>query len=189
MKSIKAPRGARVIDAKGKYVMPGGIDPHTHLEMSFMGQVACDDFFSGQASALAGGTTMHIDFALPTNGDLLRGFENYKVASDMETLTMKGINSFKFFMAYKGALMVTDEQLLNGLQKCKEIGALPQVLISNNQFLNMSAEYRCGMPSEKSINSTRNNRNGKSCFAWAKLLAVSVVFFQIFFFFYLVNFC
>ncbi|GMH45133.1 hypothetical protein BSKO_13090 [Bryopsis sp. KO-2023] len=150
---IKAPRGARVINAKGKYVMPGGIDPHTHLEMPFMGQVACDDFFSGQAAALAGGTTMHIDFALPTNGDLLRGFENYKkkaekscmdygfhmaittwndkVASDMETLTMKGINSFKFFMAYKGALMVTDEQLLNGFQKCKEIGALPQVHAEN----------------------------------------------------------
>lgn len=73
------PQGTKIIDAEGKYVMPGGIDPHTHLEMPFMGQVACDDFFSGQSAALAGGTTMHIDFALPTNGDLLQGFEDYKV--------------------------------------------------------------------------------------------------------------
>jgi len=63
--NLQVPEGVRVVDAKNKFVMPGGIDPHTHLEMPFMGQEACDDFFSGQAAALAGGTTMHIDFALP----------------------------------------------------------------------------------------------------------------------------
>ena len=68
-----------MIDAKGKYVMPGGIDPHTHLDMPFMGQVACDDFFSGQAAGLAGGTTMHIDFALPDNHDLKKGHSIWKV--------------------------------------------------------------------------------------------------------------
>lgn len=57
--------------------MPGGIDPHTHLAMPFMGQTACDDFFSGQAAALAGGTTMHIDFALPVGGDLVAGWEEW----------------------------------------------------------------------------------------------------------------
>eukprot|EP00877_Chromochloris_zofingiensis_P011631 jgi/Chrzof1/6721/Cz19g06250.t1 len=150
---LKAPQGAKVIDATGKYVMPGGIDPHTHLEMPFMGQLTCDDYFSGQAAALAGGTTMIIDFALPVDHDLAKGFETWKekaakscsdygfhmavtswsdkVAADMEALSQQGINSFKFFMAYKGALMVTDDQLLQGFKRCKEIGALPQVHAEN----------------------------------------------------------
>lgn len=144
----------RVIDASGYYVMPGGIDPHTHLAMPFMGHVTSDDFFSGQAAALAGGTTMHIDFALPSDNDLAEGFKAYQekaskscmdygfhmaitswndhVASDMELLVKdEGINSFKFFMAYKGSLMVSDEELLQGLKKCKELGALAQVHAEN----------------------------------------------------------
>eukprot|EP01024_Parvocaulis_polyphysoides_P053699 TRINITY_DN5365_c0_g2_i1.p1 TRINITY_DN5365_c0_g2~~TRINITY_DN5365_c0_g2_i1.p1 ORF type:complete len:447 (+),score=77.21 TRINITY_DN5365_c0_g2_i1:54-1343(+) len=133
--------------------MPGGIDPHTHMEMPFMGQIACDDFFSGQAAALAGGTTTHIDFALPTAGNLMQGFKDYQVkankscmdygfhmavttwndqvAQDMEELAKLGINSFKFFLAYKGALMVSDEQFMEGLKKCKEIGAVAQVHAEN----------------------------------------------------------
>ncbi|KAG8484882.1 hypothetical protein CXB51_021291 [Gossypium anomalum] len=67
-----------VLDATGRYVMPGGIDPHTHLDAEFMGTVAVDDFFSGQAAALAGGTTMHIDFVHPVNGSLMSGFEAYE---------------------------------------------------------------------------------------------------------------
>ena len=143
-----------IIDATGKYVMPGGIDPHTHFEMPFMGQEACETFETGQRAALAGGTTMHIDFALPVSGDLRLGLESYqkksaksvmdfglhmavttwndKVAEDMKFLTEEGgINSFKFFLAYKGALMVTDEQFVQGLKKCKEIGALVQVHAEN----------------------------------------------------------
>eukprot|EP00240_Pyramimonas_obovata_P002160 CAMPEP_0118924212 /NCGR_PEP_ID=MMETSP1169-20130426/2450_1 /TAXON_ID=36882 /ORGANISM="Pyramimonas obovata, Strain CCMP722" /LENGTH=516 /DNA_ID=CAMNT_0006865303 /DNA_START=62 /DNA_END=1612 /DNA_ORIENTATION=+ len=151
--NIKAPWGAKVVDATGKYVMPGGIDPHTHLEMPFMGQVACDDFQSGQEAALAGGTTMHIDFALPVDNNLLAGFEAWKekakksvmdygfhmavttwndeVAAQMAELAKKGINSFKFFLAYKGALMVSDEQLVMGLRQCKAIGALAQIHAEN----------------------------------------------------------
>uniref|UniRef100_A0A383VLW0 dihydropyrimidinase n=1 Tax=Tetradesmus obliquus TaxID=3088 RepID=A0A383VLW0_TETOB len=176
--NIKAPAGAKVIDASGSYVMPGGIDPHTHLAMPFMGQVACDDFYSGQAAALAGGTTMHIDFALPVNHNLLAGFKEwqakaqlacadygfhmavtkwnsqvaedmgklvqqginsfkffmaYKVAEDMGKLVQQGINSFKFFMAYKGALMVNDEELLQGFVRCRQLGALPQVHAENGE--------------------------------------------------------
>jgi dihydroorotase-like cyclic amidohydrolase len=56
----------------------GGIDPHTHLEMEFMGTVTIDDFFSGHAAALAGGTTMHIDFVIPVDGNLTAGLESYK---------------------------------------------------------------------------------------------------------------
>eukprot|EP00897_Mesotaenium_endlicherianum_P005377 jgi/Mesen1/4868/ME000244S04056 len=110
--NLEAPEGATVLDASGKYVMPGGIDPHTHLAMPFMGTESCDDYYSGQAAALAGGTTMVIDFALPVDGDLARGLQawqkkaelavmdygfhmavttwNSKVADDMATLVAKG---------------------------------------------------------------------------------------------------
>ncbi|PSC75311.1 Dihydroorotase [Micractinium conductrix] len=146
-------QGTRTLSAAGRLVMPGGIDPHTHLSMPFMGQVTCDDFFSGHAAALAGGTTMHVDFALPVDHDLLAGWDAWqrkaadgvmdygfhmavtswsdKVAADMGTLTKMGVNSFKFFMAYKGALMVNDEQLLQALRRCKELGAVPQVHAEN----------------------------------------------------------
>ncbi len=60
--------GDEVLDATGCYVMPGGIDPHTHLEMPFMGTYSSDDFESGTRAALAGGTTMVVDFALPAPG-------------------------------------------------------------------------------------------------------------------------
>lgn len=153
-KDIKQKRGMRVIDATGLFVMPGGIDPHTHLAMPFMGQTACDDFYSGQIAALAGGTTFHIDFALPVDHDLVRGYAvwrekakvavmdysfhmaitswNETIAEQMKTLTQHhGINSYKFFMAYKNALMVNDEQLLEGLHHCLSLRALPQVHAEN----------------------------------------------------------
>jgi dihydropyrimidinase len=152
--SIIAPLGTEVLDATGKLVCPGGIDPHTHLDMPFMGQVTCDDFFSGQAAALAGGTTFHIDFALPVEHDLLKGYHTWqnkaanavmdysfhmavtswsdKVAAQMgELAKTHGINSFKFFMSYKGALMVTDTELLAGLAHCRQLGALAQVHAEN----------------------------------------------------------
>lgn len=153
-----------IIDASGRYVMPGGIDPHTHLSMPFMGMVACDDFFSGQSASLAGGTTFHIDFVLPKNHDLMEGFKEWtkkaedavmdygfhmavtswseKVAQDMETLVKShGINSFKFFMAYKGSLMVTDAEMLEGFIKCKELGVLPQVHAENGDAVARGQEY------------------------------------------------
>lgn len=143
-----------LIDATGKYVMPGGIDPHTHLAMEFMGTETIDDYFSGQAAALAGGTTMHIDFVIPVNGSLSAGLESYKkkaqracmdygfhmaitkwdevVSREMETMVKEeGINSFKFFMAYKGSFMINDELLIEGLKKCKSLGALAMVHAEN----------------------------------------------------------
>lgn len=152
--NIKVGDGVTIIDASGKYVMPGGIDPHAHLAMEFMGSETIDDFFSGQAAALAGGTTMHIDFVIPINGNLSAGFERYKVkaknscmdygfhmavtkwdesvSTDMEIMVKeKGINSFKFFLAYKGSFMVSDDSLLEGFKKCKALGALPLVHAEN----------------------------------------------------------
>lgn len=149
---LKAPRGARTINAKDKLVIPGGIDPHTHLAMPFMGQVAADDFFTGHTAALAGGTTMHVDFALPIGG-MKAGLKEWRrkaeraamsygfhmavtswddqVSADMAEMVKEGINSFKFFLAYKGALMVTDDQFLQGLVRCKELGVLPMVHAEN----------------------------------------------------------
>ncbi|EFJ48385.1 hypothetical protein VOLCADRAFT_60577, partial [Volvox carteri f. nagariensis] len=146
-----------VLNATGMFVMPGGIDPHTHLDMPFMGSVTADDFFSGQAAALAGGTTMHIDFALPVNHDIMAGYELWKekasrscmdygfhmaitrwdeqVSRDMEALVHEGINSFKFFMAYKNVLQVTDSELVAGLQRCRELGALPMVHAENGDMI------------------------------------------------------
>ncbi|XP_042508710.1 dihydropyrimidinase-like [Macadamia integrifolia] len=152
--NIKVGDDVSVVDATGKYVMPGGIDPHTHLGMEFMGTETIDDFFSGQAAALAGGTTMHIDFVIPVNGSLTAGFEAYTkkakkscmdygfhmaitkwdegVAREMEIMVQeKGINSFKFFLAYKGSLMISDELLLQALKKCKSLGALAMVHAEN----------------------------------------------------------
>jgi dihydropyrimidinase len=62
---LDAPMGSEVIDAGGAYVMPGGIDPHTHLELPFMGSISADDFEWGTKAALSGGTTMVIDFCIP----------------------------------------------------------------------------------------------------------------------------
>ncbi len=62
---LDAPTGAEIVDAGGAYVMPGGIDPHTHMELPFMGTVSADDFESGTKAALSGGTTMVVDFCMP----------------------------------------------------------------------------------------------------------------------------
>ncbi|EPS68519.1 hypothetical protein M569_06244, partial [Genlisea aurea] len=152
--NIRVGDDVRVIDATGKFVMPGGIDPHTHLDMKFMNNVTIDDYFSGQSAALAGGTTMHIDFVIPVNGSLSAGYESYvkkakrsvmdygfhmavtkwdeTVSREMEVMVKdKGINSFKFFMAYKGSLMINDEFLIEALKKCKSLGAVAMVHAEN----------------------------------------------------------
>eukprot|EP00922_Rhytidocystis_sp_ex-Travisia-forbesii_P039662 GHVS01059007.1.p1 GENE.GHVS01059007.1~~GHVS01059007.1.p1 ORF type:complete len:606 (+),score=86.57 GHVS01059007.1:58-1875(+) len=154
----------RVIRADGKLVMPGGIDPHTHLDMPFMGTVSCDDFDTGHQAALAGGTTMHIDFALPVDGSLVKGLEvwkskatgkaridysfhmaitewNDKIKNEMEVMVREGVTSFKFFLAYKGSLMVTDQQLINGMRAAKALGALVLVHAENGDAVATWQQY------------------------------------------------
>src|SRR6266540_1098769 len=123
----------RVIDAAGKYVLPGCVDPHTHLDMPFGGTVTIDDVESGQTAAAFGGTTCHVDFCIQGKGqtfaDALATWHakrdgnaiidsGFHIAvtdlaeggslEELATLPDQGVTSYKLFMAYKGALMVDD---------------------------------------------------------------------------------
>ena len=151
--------GDTVLDATGCYVMPGGIDPHVHLEMPFMGTYSADDFESGTRAGLAGGTTMVVDFCLPgPDQSLLEALQmwdnksgranadysfhmaitgwNERIFDEMKTVVQdKGINTFKHFMAYKGALMVNDDEMFASFQRCAELGALPLVHAENGDVV------------------------------------------------------
>ena len=156
---LVAPAGAEVLDAGGRYVMPGGIDPHTHMQLPFMGTVTRDDFFSGTAAAMAGGTTTIIDFVIPDPQEpLLAAYRKWRgwaekaagdysfhvavtwwdesVYRDMGTLVKdEGVNSFKHFMAYKNAIMCDDETLVNSFKRALELGAMPTVHAENGELV------------------------------------------------------
>jgi dihydropyrimidinase len=150
--------GGETLDAAGCYVMPGGIDPHTHLEMPFMGTYSSDDFESGTRAALSGGTTMVVDFCLPSPNqsllEALRMWDNKtgkanadysfhmaitwwgeQVWREMAEVVDRGITSFKHFMAYKGALMVDDDEMFSSFTRCAELGALPLVHAENGDVV------------------------------------------------------
>lgn len=147
-KNLDVPAGTEVVDASGQYVFPGGIDAHTHMELPFMGTTASDDFFTGTAAGVAGGTTTIIDFIIPNrNQSLLEArdfwFNNAKkavadyafhmavtwfseqVRSEMQHVHQHdGIQSFKIFMAYRGAIGVDDVELVQVLDTAHSLGAL-----------------------------------------------------------------
>jgi dihydropyrimidinase len=150
--------GGEVIDASGCYVMPGGIDPHTHLEMPFMGTTTHEDFSTGTRAALSGGTTMVVDFVLPAPGEsLIDAFQAWQqkagkatadygfhmaitwwgeqVWREMPEVVNRGVNTFKHFMAYKGALMVNDDEMYQSFLRCAELGALPLVHAENGDVV------------------------------------------------------
>jgi dihydropyrimidinase len=151
-------KGDEVLDASGCYVMPGGIDPHVHLQMPFMGTFSADDFESGTRAALAGGTTMVVDFCLPDPQqaplDALAIWDakargacadySYHMAvtwwgetmfDQMQAVTRRGINTFKHFLAYKGALMVNDEELFASFRRCAELGSTALVHAENGDVV------------------------------------------------------
>ena len=154
----KGLKGDKVLDATGCYVMPGGIDPHTHLEMPFMGTYSSDDFESGTRAAMSGGTTMVVDFVLPGQGQGLmdaaqmwhnksgRAHCDYsyhmavtwwgqKVWEDMEDAVKAGMTSFKHFMAYKGALMVNDDEMYQSFKRVGDLGGLAMVHAENGDVV------------------------------------------------------
>jgi len=151
-------KGDRTLDATGCYVMPGGIDPHTHLEMPFMGTYSADDFESGTRAALSGGTTMVVDFILPSQGQGLmdaaqmwhnksgRASCDYsfhmaitwwgrQVWEDMELSVKAGMTSFKHFMAYKGALMVNDDEMYQSFKRVGDLGGMALVHAENGDVV------------------------------------------------------
>ncbi|WP_368505899.1 dihydropyrimidinase [Alkalihalophilus sp. As8PL] len=152
--------GAETVDAKGRYVFPGGIDPHTHLEMPFGGTVSKDDFESGTIAAAYGGTTTVIDFCLTKKGEpmqssinewhakskdkavidygfhLMIGEINDDVLAEIpKVIAEEGITSFKVFMAYKNVFQADDETLFRTLVTAKELGGLVMVHAENGDVI------------------------------------------------------
>ncbi|MFO0586270.1 MAG: dihydropyrimidinase [Polyangiaceae bacterium] len=136
------------VDAAGKYVLPGGIDAHTHLDMPFGGTTSSDDFETGTIAAAHGGTTTIVDFAIQTKGKTLRegidtwhakaegkaaidyGFHmiatdvNQTTLGEMKDFIAEGVTSFKLFMAYPGVLYVDDGQIFRAMQVARDKGGL-----------------------------------------------------------------
>lgn len=157
-----------IIDATGKLVFPGGIDPHVHLDMPFMGTYSSDNYETGTLAALHGGTTMVIDFILQTQGKSLHhaleswqsrssgncygDYSFHMAVTDFNEDTKKeiaqmveeeGITSFKTFMAYKGALMIDDRQMVGLMQEVKKCGGMVTVHATNGDMIDfLIAKHR-----------------------------------------------
>jgi dihydropyrimidinase len=152
----------KVIDAAGKYVLPGCIDPHTHLDMPFGGTVTIDDVESGQTAAAFGGTTCHVDFVIQGKGQTFaQALDDWRAKAagkqvidmgyhmavtdladggtleELATLPDQGVTSYKLFMAYKGALMVDDETLYRTMEVAATTGALVMVHAENGDVIDV----------------------------------------------------
>lgn len=161
-------QAVKEIDASGKLVFPGGIDPHVHLDMPFMGTFSSDNYETGTRAALFGGTTTVIDFILQKQGHSLHAaLEEWKGRSDhncvgdysfhmavtdfneqtrheiREMIEGEGISSFKTFMAYKGALMIDDRQMVGLMEEVKKHGGLVNVHATNGDMIDyLVAKHR-----------------------------------------------
>src|SRR4051812_13810033 len=149
-----------VIDAEGKLVIPGGIDPHTHMELPFGGTQSSDDFFTGTRAAAHGGTTTIIDFAVQYKGEsMIQGVDNWHAKADgkcaidysfhlittdfedkhveeMHTLMDEGITSFKLFMAYPGVFLADDATIFRAMSAAGERGGLICMHAENGIVIN-----------------------------------------------------
>ncbi len=181
------------IDASGKLVFPGGIDPHVHLDMPFMGTFSSDNYETGTRAALFGGTTMVIDFILQKQGNSLRSaLEEWQSRSNgncvgdysfhmavtdfnentkkeiQEMIDKEGITSFKTFMAYKGALMIDDRQMVGLMQEVKKSQPEVTEAEASGRFADMANYTGCPgyivhLTCEGALNAVRNatRRNQK----------------------------
>lgn len=150
----------KTIDATGKLVFPGGVDPHVHLDLPFMGTFSSDNYETGTRAALYGGTTSVIDYVIQSPGNSMFsaldewhkksdnnsfGDYSYHIAvtdfnSDTKKefknlITKEGITSFKTFMAYKGAFMISDDQMIGIMNEVREYGGLVSVHATNGDMI------------------------------------------------------
>src|SRR5579864_4537790 len=155
----------KTFDASGKYVIPGGIDPHTHLDMPFGGTQSADDFETGTRAAAFGGTTCVVDFAIqPQKGALREGLDDWhkkaqgKATTDyafhmivrdvhkdslaeMDTLVKhEGVSSFKLFTAYPGVFMVDDAAIFRAMQRTGDNGGLICMHAENGPVIDVLIE-------------------------------------------------
>lgn len=150
--------GKKVIDAEGKYIFPGGIDPHTHMDMPFGGTFSSDDFLTGTKAAACGGTTTIVDFAVQPKGKTLKettkiwrekadnkacidyGIHiaitdmNDEILDEMGEIIKEGYSSFKLFMTYEG-MRVEDDTLMRALMKARDKGGVICVHAENHYVI------------------------------------------------------
>jgi dihydropyrimidinase len=159
--AVEAPEGAEIVDAAGCLVLPGLIDNHTHMAMPFMGTSSSDDYDTGTQAAAAGGVTCIVDFAIQREPGQLRsaldewqsraagaahvdyGFHmaitnaDEGTVDDMAAMVEAGVSSFKVFMAYKGELMVRDDEFATVLERAGSLGALTMVHCENGDLVDL----------------------------------------------------
>ncbi len=158
-RDLEVPPGTEVIDATGKYVFPGFVDPHVHIHLPFMGTFAKDDHETGSKAAVIGGTTTYIEMCCPNrNDDLLEGYELWKGKAEgrsvcdysfhmavpkfdaesegqLREIVKDGIASFKVFLAYKNFFGVGDEELYRTLRLAKELGVITTAHCENAELV------------------------------------------------------
>ncbi len=156
---LDAPKGTEVINARGKYVFPGFIDPHVHIYLPFMGTYAKDTYKTASKAAVVGGTTTLIEMCCPGPTDpVMKSYELWrgkaegnsacdftfhmgvtrfdkKSEAELRKIVADGISSFKIFLAYKGALGVSDEQLFNVMRLAKELGVIVTAHCENAELV------------------------------------------------------
>ncbi len=147
-RDIAPPPGAEVIDATGKFVFPGFIDPHTHIYLPFMGTYSRDTYETASKAALVGGTTTLFDMCCPSRAEEpMAGFETWRAQSEgksacdysfhmgvtkfdagseaqLREIVARGVQSFKIFLAYKGAFGIDDPELYRTLKLARELGVV-----------------------------------------------------------------
>ncbi len=155
---------SEIIDASGLYVLPGGIDPHTHMELDVGSTVSSDDFFTGSMAAAFGGTTTIIDYPTPAKGETLRScFENWmkkakgntvidfgfhltvveatnQILNELESIADWGVTSIKVYMAYKNILQLSDEEIFKVMKKAAQKNILVEVHAENGDVIDFNVK-------------------------------------------------